>query len=90
MEFDQPLLWFLLLGYLAYLPLWWWIRKNKEEPTMGFSDLSATGHLSSGIKPVLVKFLPYLRLLALLFLILAIALRFLLSQSHLVKEFSRA
>ena len=73
MEFDQPLLWYLLLAYLLYLIVWWWVRLKKEEPALGFSSLSLLPATSSGLKPILYKILPYLRLVALFLIILALA-----------------
>ncbi|MDX2471099.1 MAG: VWA domain-containing protein [SAR324 cluster bacterium] len=74
MEFDQPLLWYLLLTYTLYLVFWWWVRRSKKpEPSLGFSSLSLLPSVSSGLKPIIYKILPYLRLVGLFFIVLALA-----------------
>lgn len=53
--------------------LWWYFRQQKQYPTLTFSDTASFKGFQNPVKGVIKKYSPLLRLLSLIFLLIAIA-----------------
>jgi Ca-activated chloride channel family protein len=69
---DKWLLWFIPVVVLLSA-VWWYFRQRKQYPTLTFSDTSAFKGYQNPLKGKLKKYSPILRVLSLVFLLIALA-----------------
>jgi Ca-activated chloride channel family protein len=69
---NKPYLWFILV-VLAFAGLWWYFRSKKFYPYLKLSSTSAFAGIGEPVRAKIKKWLPVLRVLTLVLLIVAIA-----------------
>lgn len=69
---DKWVLW-LIPAVLLIAALWWWFRARKNYPSLKVSSASPFKGFENPVKASIKKFLPVLRVLAIIFLLVALA-----------------
>lgn len=69
---NKWVLW-LIPVVVALSAAWWYFRQRKQYPTLTFSDTSSFKGFQNPVKGVLKKYSPLLRILSLIFLLIALA-----------------